>query len=112
MVLPIYASVEKLDFRLVEAAYDLYADRWTVLRRILLPLAAPGIVAGCILVFIPSLGAFIAPDLLGGGKQPDDRQHDRAAVRLLAQLAVRRRRRRDPDGMVLLALTPLRAAPR
>jgi spermidine/putrescine transport system permease protein len=68
MVLPIYATVERFDFRLIEAAYDLYADRWTVFRRIILPLAAPGIVAGCLLVFIPSLGAFIAPDILGGGR--------------------------------------------
>jgi len=68
MVLPIYATIERFDFRLVEAAYDLYADRWTVLRRIILPLCAPGVVAGSLLVFIPSLGAFIAPDLLGGGK--------------------------------------------
>jgi ABC-type molybdate transport system permease subunit len=68
MVLPIYATIERFDFRLVESAYDLYADRWTVLRRIVLPLAAPGIIAGCLLVFIPSLGAFIAPDILGGGR--------------------------------------------
>lgn len=68
MVLPIYATIERFDFRLVEAAYDLYADRWTVFRRIILPLAAPGIIAGCLLVFIPSLGAFIAPDILGGGR--------------------------------------------
>ena len=68
MVLPIYATIEKLDFHLVEAAYDLYADRWTVMRKIILPLSLPGIVAGSLLVFIPSLGAFIAPDLLGGGK--------------------------------------------
>lgn len=69
MVLPIYASLEKLDFRLVEAAHDLYADRFMVARKVILPLAAPGIIAGCILVFVPSLGAFIAPDLLGGGKK-------------------------------------------
>ena len=68
MVLPIYATIERFDFRLIEAAYDLYADRWTVFRRIILPLAAPGIIAGCLLVFIPSLGAFIAPDILGGGR--------------------------------------------
>ncbi len=55
MVLPLYASLEKLDFRLIEAAYDLYASRWQVLRRVVLPLAKPGIVAGCILVFIPGL---------------------------------------------------------
>jgi spermidine/putrescine transport system permease protein len=68
MVLPIYATIERFDFRLIEAAYDLYADRWTIFRRIILPLAAPGIIAGCLLVFIPSLGAFIAPDILGGGR--------------------------------------------
>lgn len=67
MVLPIYASLEKLDFRLVEAAHDLYADRLKVMKEIVVPLAMPGIIAGCILVFVPSLGAFIAPDLLGGG---------------------------------------------
>jgi spermidine/putrescine transport system permease protein len=68
MVLPVYAAIERFDFRLVEAAYDLYAGRWTILREIILPLALPGIVAGSLRVFIPSLGAFIAPDLLGGGK--------------------------------------------
>ncbi|MEM6944991.1 MAG: ABC transporter permease [Pseudomonadota bacterium] len=68
MVLPLYASIEKLDFRLVEAAYDLYADRLQVLRRVILPLVAPGIVAGSILVFIPSLGAYVTPRVLGGGK--------------------------------------------
>ncbi|PVA09517.1 ABC transporter permease [Pelagivirga sediminicola] len=69
MVLPLYASLEKLDFRLVEAAYDLYASRLQVLRHVIVPMAKPGIVAGCILVFIPALGAYITPDLLGGGKQ-------------------------------------------
>ncbi len=68
MVLPIFASLEKLDFRLVEAGYDLYATRFQVLKRIIIPLAKPGIAAGCILVLIPSLGAFITPALLGGGK--------------------------------------------
>jgi spermidine/putrescine transport system permease protein len=68
MVLPLYASMEKLDFRLVEAAYDLYAGRWQVLRRVIIPLVKPGIVAGSILVFIPSLGAYVTPRLLGGGK--------------------------------------------
>ncbi|MGI9405080.1 MAG: ABC transporter permease [Hyphomicrobiaceae bacterium] len=67
MVLPIYASLEKLDFRLIEAANDLYAGRYKVFREIVVPLSMPGIIAGCILVFVPSLGAFVAPDLLGGG---------------------------------------------
>lgn len=68
MVLPIYASMEKFDFRLVEAGYDLYATRLRVLRRIILPLVKPGVVAGSILVFIPSLGAYVTPRILGGGK--------------------------------------------
>jgi spermidine/putrescine transport system permease protein len=69
MVLPIYASMEKLDFRMVEAGYDLYAGRLAVLRRIVIPLVKPGIIAGSILVFIPALGAYVAPYLLGGGKK-------------------------------------------
>lgn len=68
MVLPIYAAVERYNFALSEAAADLYASRWTTLREIVLPLVKPGIVAGCLLVFVPSLGAFLAPDLLGGAK--------------------------------------------
>jgi spermidine/putrescine transport system permease protein len=68
MVLPIYASLEKLDSRLIEAAFDLGADRRRALLRIILPLAAPGIAAGCMLVFVPALGAYVTPELLGGGK--------------------------------------------
>ncbi|MDM9624142.1 ABC transporter permease [Rhizobium sp. S96] len=68
MVLPIYASLEKLDFRLLEAGYDLYATPFQVLKRIVLPLSMPGIIAGSILVFIPSLGAYVTPTILGGGK--------------------------------------------
>ena len=68
MVLPIYAAVERYNFALSEAAADLYAGRWTILQEIVLPVVRPGIVAGCILVFVPSLGAFLAPDLLGGAK--------------------------------------------
>ena len=69
MVLPIYASLEKLDFRLLEAASDLYASRLQIMAKVVIPLCKPGIIAGCILVFIPCLGAFIAPNLLGGGKR-------------------------------------------
>ncbi|WP_299882606.1 ABC transporter permease [uncultured Sulfitobacter sp.] len=68
MVLPIYASVERYNFAMSEAAADLYATKWTTLRRIVLPAVKPGVIAGCILVFVPSLGAFLAPDLLGGAK--------------------------------------------
>ena len=68
MVLPIYAAVERYNFALSEAAADLYASRWTTLREIVLPIVKPGIIAGCLLVFVPSLGAFLAPNLLGGAK--------------------------------------------
>lgn len=66
MVLPIYASVERLDFRFVEAAYDLGANDWAAFWRVVLPLTLPGVVAGSMLVFIPTIGAFVTPDLLGG----------------------------------------------
>ena len=68
MVLPLYAAMDKLDFRLVEAGYDLYASRWQVLRHVILPLVKPGFIAGSILVFIPSIGAYVTPRVLGGGK--------------------------------------------
>lgn len=68
MVLPLYAAMEKLDFRLLEAAYDLYATRARVLFQVIIPLVRPGIVAGSILVFIPSLGAYVTPRVMGGGK--------------------------------------------
>lgn len=68
MVLPCYAAIERFDFSLVEAAQDLYANRFKSFLRVILPLTMPGIVAGSILVFIPSLGAYVTPDLLGGAK--------------------------------------------
>lgn len=68
MVLPIYVSLEKLDRRLIEAAFDLGANRWHAFRRVILPLSMPGVVGGAILVFVPGLGAFISPELLGGAK--------------------------------------------
>lgn len=68
MVLPIYASVERFNFRLVEAAHDLGANDWRAFWRIIFPLTLPGVIAGWILVFIPSVGAFVTPDLLGGTK--------------------------------------------
>ncbi len=69
MVLPLYASMERLDFSLVEAGYDLYATRLQVLRRVILPLVKPGVIAGSILVFVPSLGAYVTPRVMGGGNQ-------------------------------------------
>jgi spermidine/putrescine transport system permease protein len=68
MVLPLYVALERVDRTLVEAAWDLYATRWAVFWRVILPLARPGVMAGCLLVFIPSLGAFLTPDLLGGAR--------------------------------------------
>lgn len=68
MILPIFASIEKLDPALVEASHDLYGSRLTTLRRVILPLCQPGMMAGSILVFVPCLGAVLEPILLGGGK--------------------------------------------
>ncbi len=68
MILPAYVALERIDHRLIEAAFDLGADRWRTLRRVVLPLAMPGIVAGSVLVFVPCLGAYVSPELLGGGK--------------------------------------------
>ena len=69
MVLPLFATIDRFDMRLLEAGYDLYATRWQVLRRVILPITKPGIVAGSILVFVPCLGAYVTPRVLGGGKQ-------------------------------------------
>jgi spermidine/putrescine transport system permease protein len=68
MVLPVYAAIEKFDFRLAEASYDLYASRFFCLRRVILPLIRPGVIAGSILVFVPALGAYVTPRIMGGGK--------------------------------------------
>ncbi len=68
MVLPLYATLERLDKSLLEAAADLGARPWQAMWRVVVPLCAPGIRAGSVLVFIPCLGAYLTPDLLGGGK--------------------------------------------
>lgn len=67
-VLPLYTTLERLDKSLLEAAADLGARPWTALTRVVLPLCGPGIRAGALLVFIPCLGAYLTPDLMGGGK--------------------------------------------
>jgi spermidine/putrescine transport system permease protein len=69
MILPIYAALEKLDLSLLEAAEVLGAGPWSRFWRVTLPLSLPGVVAGSLLVFIPALGSFLTPDLLGGAKQ-------------------------------------------
>ena len=68
MVLPLYASVEKIDWTLAEAAMDLGANRAQVFRHALLPQISPGLIAGVLLVFLPATGQFVIPDLLGGAK--------------------------------------------
>ena len=68
MVLPIYASLERIDPALPEAAADLGASSLAIILRVIAPLARPGILAGSILVFIPCLGAYLTPDLMGGGR--------------------------------------------
>lgn len=66
MILPIYATVERFDFHFVEAANDLGANDWKAFWRVIFPMTLPGVIAGFILVFIPTIGAFVTPDLLGG----------------------------------------------
>ena len=68
MILPLYATIDKLDVRYIEAAGDLGASRFKVFTYIIIPLTVPGIIAGCLLVFLPSLGLFYIPDILGGAK--------------------------------------------
>lgn len=68
MVLPLFAAIDRFDFKLIEAGYDLYASRLQVLWQVIIPIIKPGIIAGCILVFVPSLGAYVTPRVLGGGK--------------------------------------------
>jgi spermidine/putrescine transport system permease protein len=68
MILPLYGVLQKLDPVLLEAAQDLGASRWYTFRKVTLPLSLPGLVAGSVLVFIASIGAFITPDLLGGAR--------------------------------------------
>jgi len=68
MVLPLYAAIERMDWSLVEAARDLYASGWAAFRKITWPISLPGVVAGSILVFIPSLGAYVTPAILGGAR--------------------------------------------
>jgi spermidine/putrescine transport system permease protein len=68
MVLPLYAALERFDWTLLEAAQDLYASRWQAFWRVMLPLTMPGIAAGSVLVFVPTVGQFVVPELLGGSK--------------------------------------------
>ncbi|HBT87468.1 MAG: spermidine/putrescine ABC transporter permease PotB [Desulfobacter sp.] len=69
MVLPLYATIEKLDFQLVEAARDLGAGAVNAFTKVIFPLTLPGIMAGCIMVFVPTMGLFYVASLLGGARQ-------------------------------------------
>ena len=68
MVLPLYSSLEKMDYSLIEAAQDLGCPQTSAFWKITFPLSLPGVVAGCLLVFIPAVGEFVIPDLLGGSQ--------------------------------------------
>lgn len=68
MILPLYAAIERMDWSLVEASRDLGASGWQTFRNVTFPLSRPGVIAGSILVFIPSLGAYVTPEILGGAK--------------------------------------------
>lgn len=69
MILPIFVAIEKIDIRLIEAAKDLGASKFNIFKSIIIPLSLSGIIAGCTLVFLPSLGLFFIPDILGGAKE-------------------------------------------
>jgi spermidine/putrescine transport system permease protein len=68
MILPLYAAIERFDFSLLEAAYDLHANRRKAFFAVILPILRPGLISGGLLVFIPGIGSYLAPDILGGGK--------------------------------------------
>ena len=68
MILPLYAAIERIDHTLIEAARDLHASGWHAFREVTLPLSRSGVIAGSVLVFIPSFGAYVTPELLGGSR--------------------------------------------
>ena len=102
MVLPLYAALEKMDETLLEAAADLGCPRWKAFWLVTVPLSLPGVVAGALLCFIPIVGEFVIPDLLGGSRHADDRPDavDRVLPqpRLAGRLGDRRRAARAAAG--------------
>lgn len=70
MIFPLYVSIERMDRRLVEASRDLGAGRWRTLWRVTIPMTLPGILTGCLLVFVPMTGEYVVPTILGGAKEP------------------------------------------
>ena len=110
MVLPIYASVERYNFTLSEAAADLYATKWTTLRRIFCPQSNLAVIAGCILVFVPALGLSLRLTS-GRGEELHDRFADRRTVqRQRRQLAVRCCGINDLASMVMVILLSCQAS--
>ena len=98
MTLPLYATLERIDPRLLEAGGDLYATPFTAFRKVTFPLSLPGVVAGTLLTFIPAAGDYINAKLLGNTEHHDDRQGHRRAVPARARLPDRRRAVVHADG--------------
>ena len=98
MTLPLYASLDKVDHRLIEAAGDLYASPFTGFRKVTFPLSLPGVVSGTLLTFIPASGDYINAELLGTPKPVHGRQPDPVGVPHRAQLPAGREPVADPDG--------------
>ena len=88
MVFPLYVTLERMDRTLVEASKDLGAGRWATFRQITLPIALPGLVTGSILVFIPMMGEYVIPQILGYGPDVPDGQRARHGLPRGAELAV------------------------
>ena len=105
MVLPIYATLEKMDETLIEAAADLGCPRWKAFWLVTLPLSLPGVIAGALLCFIPIVGEFVIPDLLGGSQTHDDRAD--AVDRVLRQQGLAGRRRRSRSCCCCLLVVPI-----
>ena len=97
-ILPLFVSIDRLDPNLIAAGRDLYATGRDAFLHVTLPLTMPGIVAAALLTFIPALGDFVTPDLLGGARDHDDRQEHPGAVPRRPRLAVWRGARVRPDG--------------
>ena len=102
MVFPLYVTLERMDRTLVEASKDLGAGRWATFRQITLPIALPGLITGSILVFIPMMGEYVIPQILGYGQVVHDRQRARPALPRVPQLAGRVRPRRSALILVML----------
>jgi len=110
-VLPVYASVERIDWQLLEAAYDLGARPFRAFLHAVLPQTYPGLFAGSVLVFIPAMGTFVVADLLGAGRVGPHRQPHPAAVRRHPGLGLRGGLERLPHGLRPLKPLPLRPPP-